>query len=95
MASLENIPKYIRYDFFMALFGIFVLYFLFTNDRIYNLLELKILFSVLGAATILYGVFEMKNNYDADKEIQEQKRELDKLIATEEINKIKNRNKIT
>ena len=95
MASLENIPKYIRYDFFMALFGIFVLYFLFTNDRIYNLLELKILFSVLGAATILYGVFEMKNNYDADKEIQEQKRELDKLIATEEINKIKKRNKIT
>ena len=79
MASVEDIPRYIRYDFFMALFGIIIAYFVFTNERVYNTTEIRWLFLIISSTTILYGIFEMKNNYDKDKELQEERRKLEQL----------------
>ncbi|HLC57311.1 MAG TPA: hypothetical protein VJH95_01945 [Candidatus Nanoarchaeia archaeon] len=79
MASVEDIPRYIRYDFFMALFGIIIAYFAFTNERVYNTTEIRWLFLIISSTTILYGIFEMKNNYDKDKELQEERRKLEQL----------------
>lgn len=89
MASLDDIPRYIRYDFFMAPFGIFVAYFLFTNDRVYSNPDLRLVFAALSVVTIFYGVFEMKNNYNKEKEVQEMKRETEKIKAIEELNKLR------
>lgn len=89
MASVDDIPRYIRYDFFMALFGIVVAYFLFTNDRVYNNADLRAFLVTLSIVTIFYGVWEMKNNYNKEKEVQEIKQELEKLKAIKELNKFR------
>jgi len=63
----------------MALFGIIIAYFAFTNERVYNTTEIRWLFLIISSTTILYGIFEMKNNYDKDKELQEERRKLEQL----------------
>ena len=89
MASVENIPKYVRYDFFMALFGILVAYFLFTNERVYDNPDLRAFLVTLSTVTIFYGILEMKNNYNKEKEVQDIKREIEKLNAEKELEKIR------
>lgn len=76
--SLDDIPKYIRYDFFMALLGILIIYFVIVTDRIYNNIVLLNLFLSVGIPSFLYGIYEMKKNYGKEKEIQYLKMEHEK-----------------
>ncbi len=69
MESIDEIPKYVRYDFFMALFGTLLIYLLCTNEILYKNSVLLILFSIIGVSTLLYGILEMKGNYERDKKI--------------------------
>lgn len=68
--DISEIPKYIRYDFFMALLGIIIAYFTFSTEIIYKNQLGRILFLVMSAACVVYGLLEMKNNYEREKELQ-------------------------
>ena len=85
---IEDVPRYVRYDFFMALFGIITAYFSFTNNIIFTNSTLKILFAVMSTSCLLYGLLEMKNNYEKDKKIQELERECRKRELLQHLQKL-------
>ncbi|OGY43317.1 MAG: hypothetical protein A2729_05350 [Candidatus Buchananbacteria bacterium RIFCSPHIGHO2_01_FULL_39_14] len=82
---IDKVPRYVRYDFLMVLLGVLVAYFLFTNDKVYNEQTLKILFSIISASCLIYGLLEMKENYEKDKELQEMEREYQKRKKEQEL----------
>ncbi len=74
MEKITEIPHYLRYDFFMSVLGILICYFVYMNALIYADFLLRVLFLILGSSCLLYGIFEMKRNYEAEKQIEEKER---------------------
>lgn len=71
MENLTDIPKYVRYDFFMAAFGMLVTYFVYTNTRFYEAFSLRVVCLILSGACLWYGILEMKRNYAEEKKLQQ------------------------
>ena len=69
--KLTDTPKYVRYDFFMALLGIFIAYATYTNNNLYNEILMRFLLLIISVVCTLYGIVEMKKNYEKDKEVQD------------------------
>ena len=78
LESLEESPKYIRYDFFMAIIGLFIFYFVYTNGVIYNDTTLRPIALIIGGSCLVYGVLEMKRNYDTEMELRDLQLRLEK-----------------
>lgn len=89
MNNITDIPKYVRYDFFMALFGIITAYFLFANERVYENRTLRIIFAIISGACLLYGLIEMKENYEQEKQLIAVERELRRKAALAELHSVK------
>ena len=66
---LDEVPRYLRYDVFLSLLGVFIFYFTFTNTILSSSLTMW-LASIMGACACLgYGLLEMKDNYYSYTEI--------------------------
>ena len=63
-------------------------YFLFTNNVISSNSTLRILFTVISVSCLLYGLLEMKNNYEKDKKIQELERAYRKRELIQHLQKL-------
>ncbi|OGI64703.1 hypothetical protein A2642_01885 [Candidatus Nomurabacteria bacterium RIFCSPHIGHO2_01_FULL_39_10] len=83
MSPLDEIPRYVRYDFFMSLLGIIIVYFSFSNGNIYNDKTLHLGFLLFGAALSIYRIAEMSSTYYLEKKIQK----LKNLIEIKELKK--------
>jgi len=84
MVTIDDIPKYIRYDFFMALLGLVIIYFVIITENIYQNTILTILFLFVGIPFFLWGVYEMKKNYDKEKRLQHLKMDYENWKITHE-----------
>src|SRR3989338_7147369 len=96
MEKLTEMPRSVRYDFFMSVLGILICYFVYTNNHVYSDFFLRFLFLLLGVSCLLYGILEMKKNYQAQKKIEqkentykEQKIMLDIILLEAEFKKAK------
>ena len=78
LESFEELPKYIRYDFFMAIIGLFILYFVYTNKLIYDDVYLRPITIKIVGLCFIYGVLEMKKNYDIEMELRDLQLRLEK-----------------
>ncbi len=74
MEKLTDLPKSVRYDFFMATFGMLTAYFVYTNENVYQTFVLRVLLIILACVCLLYGVYEMKLNYDNEIDLKLQER---------------------
>ncbi len=68
--SPDDIPKYMRYDFFMAVLGVLISYFSFSNANIYGISTLRWSMFGFGAILSIYGIGEMSSTYYNEKKIQ-------------------------
>jgi arginine exporter protein ArgO len=75
MNDIESMPKYMRYDFFLAAIGILGTYFVFSNNLVYYNSVMRIIFICTSAFCFMYGLFEMKGNYEQEKIMQSLERE--------------------
>ncbi|MBI5392620.1 hypothetical protein HZA96_02010 [Candidatus Woesearchaeota archaeon] len=90
-----DLPKSIRYDFFMALLGIVLLYFLNITPRLYEDSFKFILLLMIGTSSLVYGLFEMSKNYQKENEINNLERIIKKRSLMNEINQLKEKTKLT
>ncbi len=85
LESLEEAPKYIRYDFFMAIIGLFILYFVYTNQIIYDNTNLRAISLIVGCICLIYGLLQMKRNYDEEMELRALQIKLEKRRLNSEL----------
>lgn len=69
--TIADTPKYVRYDFFMAVLGLVIAYTGYTNESAYFSESVQFILIVAGAICLFYGLKEMKMNYEKDKELQD------------------------
>ncbi|MFH0978793.1 MAG: hypothetical protein V1837_05830 [Candidatus Woesearchaeota archaeon] len=91
--SPEDIPKYVRYDFFIAILGIFIVYFAFSNANAYGNTTIRWSLFVFGVIISVYGLAEMSSSYYAEKKIQKIKNVIEWVKVKKDFDKIpKNQN---
>ncbi len=69
--TVDELPRYLRYDIFMALLGGFMFYFSFTNKIISQNPDFR---QVLVAASLIItsvGILKMKEVYDLNRSVWE------------------------
>lgn len=86
--SPEDIPRYVRYDFFIAVLGIVIVYFAFSNSHVYDNSALRWGSFIFGVAISVYGMTEMSSTYYAEKKIQRAKAIIDLVNVKNQLNNI-------
>lgn len=87
--GLDDFPKYVRYDFFMAILGLLMFYFSFSDDNIYNSFIFHWMLIIVGLVCTIYGIYQMKNNYKKEQKIETIRRIAEELELQKKINKNK------
>ncbi len=83
--GLDDFPRYVRYDFFMALLGILAFYFSFSNENIYNSFFFHWLLLIISIVAFIYGIYQMKKNYMKEQEIEKIRRDLEIMKLKEKM----------
>lgn len=83
--GLDELPRYIRYDFFMALLGLLMFYFSFSNDKVYEDFFFHWILIIVGIICFMYGFFQMKKNYLREQELEQMRDDAEKLELKEQI----------
>lgn len=87
MVEINDIPKYIRYDFFISLIGLLIIYLSFSEALLRDP-SLFIFSIVVGSFFLGFGLTKMKKNYKEELKVESKRKEL-------QLNKIKLENKVT
>ena len=86
--SLDDVPKYVRYDFFMAILGIFIIYFTFSNENVYKIEPLRWALFIFGVVLSVYGIAEMSSTYYSEKKIQKISNKIELANVKKELNSL-------
>ena len=89
--GIEDFPRYVRYDFFMAILGLLMFYFSFSNENIYNNFFFHWLLIIIGIICFIYGLYQMKKNYIKEQEIEDLRKNKERL-EIKEVLKSRNEN---
>lgn len=83
----EELPRYLRYDIFLSLLGVFTFYFTFTNAVLSSSLALRLASILAASACLGYGLVEMKDNYDSFREVVNLRYTLEKKQILQKLRK--------
>lgn len=67
--SYQDVPKYVRYDFFVAILGLVMFYFAFSNEKIYLDTFSHWTLTLVGITCLIFGLYHMKENYLREREV--------------------------
>ena|SRR3989344_350796 len=81
MRFLDDLPHYLRYDVFLTLFGVGVVYFVVTHKNLIEIFFLPEALIVVGVVLFILGLKEMRENYEDQKILQ-------KLVYVREYKKL-------
>lgn len=98
---MAEFPEYIRFDFLLVLLGlgsvVFVIYLSYFKE-VFEGSEIKIFFSfvllLVGLFLLIFGFFEMAQNYRRETTISELVYELKKLEFLSKLNRLRKINKL-
>ncbi len=87
--SPEQIPKYIKYDFFVSLIGLSIIYISISKENIFQNSLFFFPFIIIGSSFFFYGLHEMKENYIEEKKLTKIRRDIELIDLKNELKKRK------